>query len=92
MAPQGEETAAVEVGHEQQQDDDDDKVEIPAPPSPEMDSEKKDNNADDDGKKDTQRKMTVAADAPWSARMVRTQCCCEFCLFGFSGRCCSSSD
>lgn len=79
MAPQGEETAAVEVAHEQQ--DDDDKVEIPAPPSPDMDSEKKDNNADvddEDGKKDTQRKMTVAADAPWSARMVRTQCCSEF--------------
>ena len=69
MAPRGEE-------------ENQEKVEIQAPTEVEKedsadDAGKQDNGEDvvnapdDDDKKDTRHKMTVAADAPWSARMVR---------------------
>ena len=67
MAPQQEEV--VNAG--------DNKVEIQAPPE-EIEANDNSTEKEEDGdKKDTQRKMTVAVDAPWSARMVRSLVLCS---------------
>ena len=64
---------------------DQEKVEIQAPVAPDsavVDNVAADTEAEDDTTKDNnkQHKMTVAADAPWSARMVRIQT--SYVLFG----------